>query len=117
MTVRGETAAHYRYPDLTAQAEALAGFARRAVDEDLAGELEFLARHDAARSAVRAAVDLPDRRLDLLIRLVAQNGGRLSARKRQSQFAELADAEVAAAEAAVAEAFGGDAPAAGPDAG
>lgn len=53
---------------------------------------------------VRHIVDMPDRRLDLLLRLLYQNQGRLSRTKRP-QFAELTDAEIRAIEAAFAKAF------------
>jgi hypothetical protein len=97
---------YYRFPDLTAQAEYLAATVAITIREDLAEELRFLHGYDAARRGVREIVDLPDRRLDLLLRLLHQNGGRLSITKR-SQFAELADGEVAQIEEVFAEAFRG----------
>jgi hypothetical protein len=45
-------------------------------------------------------VDMPDRRLDLFIRLCTQNKGRLAAGKRD-EFNELSDAEVRSMEKAV----------------
>ena len=45
------------------------------VREDVVEELGFLRAYDAARAAVREVVDMPDRRLDLLIRLLHNNGG------------------------------------------
>ena len=64
---------------------------------DLREELGFLALFDRAFEAVRAVVDMPDRRAGLLIRLMLQNGGRLSRAKRP-QFAELSDQEIEAME-------------------
>ena len=49
---------------------------------------------DRALRAVRAIVDMPDRRASLFVRLCMQNGGRLLAAKRP-QFPELSDAEIA----------------------
>ena len=46
---------------------------------------------------------MPDRRLSLFVRLVLQNGGRLSERKRP-QFEELSDEEIESMEAAVSSA-------------
>jgi hypothetical protein len=54
---------------------------------------------------MRRVLDLPDRVGDLFIRLVNQNGGRLSAAKRHSSFASLTDDEIARLEAAVRDAF------------
>lgn len=48
---------------------------------------------------------MPDRKIDLFIRLCVQNHGRLSASKRASQFAMLADAEVRAMGQAVLAAW------------
>ena len=111
MTVSHDTAAFYRYPDLTVQAETLAGFVTRAVDVDLVGELEFLRNYDAARIAVRDVVDLPDKLLDLCLNLLRQNGGTLSKRKREQHFAVLTDEEVVAIEAAFAAAVAEEGPA------
>ena len=48
---------------------------------------------------MRDIVDMPESRANLFLRLVLQNGGRLSARKR-GLFLELSDDEVAALERA-----------------
>jgi hypothetical protein len=50
------------------------------------------------------AVEMPDRRLDLLLRLLHQNDGKLSKTKR-AQFDELTDAELVGIQDAYAEAF------------
>lgn len=89
----------YRFPDLTFAVEYLAPVIEEGVERELADELEFLERHDAARDQVREIVDMPDRRLDLLLSLLRQNGGRLATRKR-GLFPELADDEVARIEGA-----------------
>lgn len=96
--------AYYRFPDLTRQVEYLLVTVALSIREDFAGELRFLRGYDTAREAVRHIVDMPDRRLDLLLRLLHQNQGRLSRTKRP-QFAELTEAEIRAIEAAFAEAF------------
>jgi hypothetical protein len=49
---------------------------------------------------------MPDRQIDLFIRFCLQNNGRLSARKRASHFAVLADEEIARMEQAVQSAYG-----------
>ena len=55
-------------------------------------------------------VDLPDRLLDLLLRLAAQNGGRLSKAKRERHFAMLTDDEIARIDAALADALAAPTP-------
>ena len=108
LTVRNETTSWYRFIDLTAQAEALFRFLEIAIEVELAPELEFLARYDQCKAAIQGIVDMPDRKIDLFIRLCVQNQGRLSASKRKSQFAMLSDAEVRAMEQAVQDAWQGD---------
>jgi len=51
---------------------------------------------------------MPDRKIDLFIRFCLQNNGRLSARKRSSQFDFLSDEEVAGIEQAVRAAYGSE---------
>jgi hypothetical protein len=95
---------YYRYPDLSAQTAYLIRTVTASIREDFAEELRFLLGHDAAREATRSVVDLPDRRLDLLLRLLHQNGGTLSRSKREL-FAELTDEEVARIERGFVESF------------
>jgi hypothetical protein len=95
---------YYRFPDLTAQAEYLAQTVAMTIHEDMVEELRFLRGYDAARGAIRELVDMPDRRLDLLLQLLHQNGGSLSMIKRE-QFKELTDQELARIEQAFAESF------------
>ena len=92
----------YRYPDLTRQCEATFGWLDRAIEEDLVQELDFLRRFDAARNRMREVVEMPDRKEQLFLRLVMDNRGKLSNRKR-SLFAELDDETIAALEAAIEE--------------
>ena len=99
MEVDGETADRYRFPDLTASCEMLCGFLRRAVEVDFPEELRFLERYDRLKAGVEDVVDLPNRLLSMLLRLVRQNGGRLSATKRSSTFAMLTDDEIEQIEA------------------
>ena len=99
---------YYRYPDLTAQTEYLIRTVALSIREDFAAELRFLRGYDSARMAVREIVDLPDRRLDLLLRLLHQNGGKLARGKRQ-QFAEITDGELERIELGFAAAFGSSA--------
>jgi len=105
MTVAGDWADCYRFPDLTAQAEALFRFVEQTIDRDLPEELAFLRGYDRTKRLMQEIVDLPARKLDLFIRLCRQNGGSLSAAKRQAQFAMLRDDEIARLEEAVRRGF------------
>ena len=81
MTVPEETGSWYRYIDMTSQAEALSDFVRLAIEHELVEEIDFLASYEKARQAIQEVVDMPDRLLDLFIRLCLENNGCLSARK------------------------------------
>lgn len=100
IVVSNETAPLYRYFDATPQAEFLYDRLAETIQEDFKEELDFLSIFDACLSAVRAVVDMPDRRASLLVRLCLQNGGRLSNAKRP-QFAELTAEEIAEIERSI----------------
>ena len=106
MTIQNDTAIWYRYIDMTPQAEALFGFTEKTIDTELVDELSFLASYDRTKAAIQDIVDMPDRQIDLFIRLCIQNNGRLSVRKRASHFDLLTDDEVAQMERAVRTAYG-----------
>lgn len=75
----------------------------RTVDVDLPAETAFLKAYDQFKTRVKAIADMPDRLLDLLFRFLRQNGGVLSRRAREKEFAGLTDAETAEVEAIFAE--------------
>jgi hypothetical protein len=105
MTVRSDRSEWYRFPDLTRQAEALFRFVEQTIERDLPEELAFLKGYDRTKRLMQEVVDLPARKLDLFIRLCQQNGGTLSAAKRQSHFPLLRDDEIARLEDAVQKGF------------
>ena len=106
MQVTNETAPFYRYPDLTHQAEALFGFIRDTIDLEMVAELEYLTAFDAAQRRMRSVVDMPNQRMDLLLRICLQGKGRLSKSKR-ALFRELTDDEILRLEAIVRGAIDG----------
>jgi Fic/DOC family len=105
MKVNNQTAIHYRYPDMTAIAEALFGFIQTTIEKELVEELNFLKNYDATKHAVQEIVDMPDNRIDLFIRFCLQNNGVISPKKRKSHFAELTDEEVQKMQAAIQKAY------------
>jgi hypothetical protein len=94
LQVHNQTAQWYRFPDMTAQAEALFQFIEQTLEQELVSELEFLLHYDQCKRAMQGIVDLPDRRLDLLIKSCLQNHGRLSLAKRNKYFPELTENEI-----------------------
>jgi hypothetical protein len=92
MRVTNATATFYRYPDVTAQAEALFGFIRETIQFEMVAELEYLSAFDMARRRLREVVDMPDQRLNLFLRICLQGKGHLSKGKR-NLFSELTSVE------------------------
>ncbi len=105
MTVQNPTALWYRYMDMTAQAEALCQFVIKTIDEELVTELNYLSSYDKAKRAILSIVEMPQRKLDLLIRLCVDNKGKLSVKKRANHFNFLTDEELASMEKAIQAAF------------
>ena len=106
--VLNDTGDFYRYFDATSQTEFLYSSVQRTIELDLPQEAEFLNRYDAFRNELNLIVDMPDRFSDLLFRFFHQNGGKLSCRGRQNEFAALTDDEVARIEAIYQEVFARD---------
>src|SRR6266851_7280784 len=106
--VLNETADYYRFYDATPHAEFLYSCVKKTIDEDLPHETDFLRRYDQFRARIEEIIDMPDRTSDLLFRFLRQNGGRLSKRAREDEFAKMTDAEVTTAEQAYATAFEND---------
>ena len=103
--VLNDTADFYRFFDATPHAEFLYACVRKTIEEDLPRETRFLARYDQFRSHIETIVDMPDRTIDLLFRFLHQNGGQLSKRAREQEFAQLTETEVTAIERAYKSAF------------
>lgn len=83
----------YRYPDLTPQVSYLFHAVEQTITSELVAEILFIRNYDTAREAIRSIVDLPDRKLDQMIKFLHQNNGRLSNVKRRF-FIELDDREI-----------------------
>ncbi len=103
MTVHNDTAHWYRYIDMTAQAEALYDFVIQTVESELVEELRFLANYDSTKKAIQDVIDMPDRLIDLFIRICLENNGRLSKGKRKSHFDFLSDDELFSMETLIRE--------------
>ncbi len=107
MTVTNDTADFYRYIDCTELCRISIDFIRETIESELPAELKYLTKYDEIREKMRDVVELPDRIADLFVKLCRQNGGVLSARKREfSEFSPLGDDEIAALEGIVSSGLG-----------
>jgi len=96
--VLNETINLYRYFDATKQAEFFFKCVEETVNKTLPEEVEYLTKYDLLNDFIKNYIDMPDKRVDLLIRFLSQNNGKLSKRARGKAFNALTDKEVHAIE-------------------
>lgn len=101
----GNDPVYFRYPDLTTQAEFLYAALERTVTEDLEKEIDYLLGFDRSSKALNNFLDWPNHSMDLFIRVVQENNGRLSANKCKSHFDWMTEEEISKAEEIVCGAF------------
>lgn len=88
-----ETIDLYRYFDATRQAEFLFECVEETVNKILPEEVEYLKKYDLLNGFIKNYIDMPDKLVDLLIRFLNQNNGRLSKRAREQEFKRLTRVE------------------------
>ncbi|MCP3927902.1 MAG: cell filamentation protein Fic [Bacteroidetes bacterium] len=103
--VLNETIDLYRYFDATKQAEFLFECVEETVNKTLPDEVEYLKKYDLLNEFIKNYIDMPDKLVDLLIRFLSQNGGKLSKRAREKEFEKLTGREIQAIEHKYAEFF------------
>jgi len=96
--VLNETIDLYRYFDATKQAEFFFECVEETVNKILPEEVDYLKKYDHLNDFIKNYIDMPDTLVDLLIRFLDQNGGKLSKRAREKEFNQLTEAEVEAIE-------------------
>ena len=94
LTVAQDTTELYEFVDLTPCVEYLFGCVERTITTDFQEELQFLQNYDLMKQQIKNHIDMPDQALDLFIKCVRQNNGKLSARKRDQHFSMLTDDEI-----------------------
>lgn len=103
--VLNDTGDFYRFFDATPQAEFLYDCVRKTIEEDLPAETDYLRRYDTFRAGVEQLIDMPDQTIDLLFHMLRHNGGKLSRRAREREFAQLTDEEARAIEGTYVKTF------------
>ena len=104
--VLNETIDLYRYFDVTEQAEFFFECVEETVNKTLPDEVKYLKKYDLLNEFIKNYIDMPDNLVDLLIRFLSQNNGKLSNRARGREFKKLTDSETQAIEIKYAEVFG-----------
>jgi len=95
----------YRYFDLTLQTEFLYECVEETITRIIPEEIDYLEKYDRLTNAINIFINLPDTRVDLLIKLLNQNKGKLSKRKRQKDFDELSEEDISIIEEYYTEIF------------
>ncbi len=95
---------YYRYPDLTDHCIYLLQVIQDSVFIDMFNELLFIQRYDEIKKAIQNIVDMPNKPLNLMIRVLHQNSGTFPKRKREI-FNKLSDEEITRMQAAYKEIF------------
>jgi len=76
--ILGETIDLYRYYDLTLQVEFLYECIEDTIEHIIPDELDFFEKYDKMTQYVNTFLSLPDTTVDLLIKFLSQNDGKLS---------------------------------------
>jgi hypothetical protein len=90
---------------LTQQAEFLYECVEETIENIIPEELDYLEKYDRLNQQINLISVLPDNKVDLLIKILIQNNGKLSKRKREKEFGELTDREIAQIEESFTEIF------------
>jgi Fic family protein len=84
----------YRYYDLTTQVEFLYDCVKDTIEQIIPNELDYLEKYDRLTQYINTYLSLPDTKVDLLIKLLYQNNGKLSKNKKQKEFDDFTDEEI-----------------------
>jgi Fic family protein len=94
LSVTQDSKIYYQYLDYTKITEYLFQCVQKAIHEHMEQEIIFLLNYDKTKNVIQSIVDLPDKEIDLLIKLITQNHGELSKKKRNDYFSRLKDDEI-----------------------
>lgn len=89
-----DTKQYYKFMDFTSFCEYLYSCIEQTINIDYKQELEFIYKYDLMKNTIQKIVDLPDRKMDLLIRFLNQNNGKLSKKKYEKYFSQLTKIEI-----------------------
>jgi len=95
----------YRYFDATRQAEFFFECVEETVNKTLPEEVAYLKKYDILNEFIKNYIDMPDKLVNLLIRFLFQNDGKLSKRAKKKEFEKMTDDEIQAIEEKYAEIF------------
>jgi Fic family protein len=92
--VMNETLDYYRFFDITKQTEFLYDCVSDTIDNIIPQEIQYLTAYDAFKRWLDDEYEMPDKMVALLVRFLEQNGGKISKRAREKEFANLEPEEI-----------------------
>ncbi|MFT6100036.1 MAG: hypothetical protein ACJAYF_002587 [Arenicella sp.] len=95
----------YRYPDLTSHVLFLYDMMETAISEDLVKEVTYIIKYDLVKAIIEALYDLPNKNLDLLIRLAVQNDGKIAVSKRKRFYGWIPETDLVQLEQLISKAL------------
>ncbi|MBT8220568.1 MAG: Fic family protein [Bacteroidia bacterium] len=84
----------YRYYDNTLEAEFLFDCVQYTIDRVIPSELDYLMKYDELTDQINNLVTMENTRVDLMIKFIHQNDGRLSKTKREKYFGFIEDDQI-----------------------
>jgi Fic family protein len=105
LTVKQKSKSYYQYIDYTIIVEYLFKCIDEVVEKHLVQEVEFLINYDKAKKNIQNVIDMPDQKIDLFIKCLIQNDGKLSDQKRKKLFSFMTDDEILQLTAIVRDTF------------
>jgi hypothetical protein len=103
LTVSSETSSYYKYIDYTQIAEYLFKCIQETLSEHFEREVIFLIKYDHTKLQIQQDIDMPDKLIDLFMKFVIQNNGKLAENKRKQYFNMLTDTEIQGLQAIVTD--------------
>lgn len=94
LTVKNDSADFYRFPDMTPMAEYLYDVVEKTINKDFREELVFVMNYNKTVERMKETVDMPDKLINLFIKLSMQSPQGISKSKRKSFFKMLTDEEI-----------------------
>lgn len=94
LTVEQDTKYLYQYIDYTQLAEYLFACIEKTINTFFKDELNYIVLYDKLKSAIYNIIELPDKKLTLIVNFIIHNQGKLSLSKRKKYFSMLTDDEI-----------------------
>ncbi len=92
--VLNDTKDLYRYFDCTQQAEFLYECVVDTIETIIPAEIDYLQKYDEFKTEVENEIGLPDNQINLLVKFMQQNNGKISKRRLKKEFENFDEKEV-----------------------